>query len=173
MQENGKGDQKSPATGVRFAGETPQTQPDPVSRREAAIALGTIHDDSAILALARALHDPVKEVRAAAAAGLASAGRPAISALTEALADGNWVVRYRAAEALGFIRDERSVAALIRALEDRRDHVRYMAAKGLGRLGDKRAGGPLSAALADGNEFVRRAAGEALASIGEKTAADS
>jgi HEAT repeat protein len=173
MEENRKGDQKIPATGVQFARETLQTHPDPVSRREAAIAPGNIHDDSAIVALARALHDPEKEVRAAAAAGLASAGRPAIGALLEALADDNWVVRYRAAEALGFIRDERSVAALIRALEDRRDHVRYMAAKGLGRLGDRPAGGALSAALADGNEFVRRAAGEALAALGEKTAADS
>ena len=166
MQENRKGDRESPVMEVQSAIETLHAHPDPLSRRDAAIALGGIHDDSGIVALARALHDPVKEVRAAAAAGLASAGQPAIGALTQALADGNWIVRYRATEALGSIRDERSVIALIRALEDRRDHVRYMAAKGLGRLGDRQAEGPLSAALADENEFVRRAAGEALASLG-------
>jgi HEAT repeat protein len=165
MQENRKGDQESSAT-VRSVIETLHAHPDPLCRREAAITLGEIHDDSAIVALARALHDPVKDVRAAATAGLASVGRPAIDALTEALADGNWIVRYRAAEALGSVRDERSVTALILALEDRRDHVRYMAAKGLGRLGDRRARGPLSAALADENEFVRRAAREALTTLG-------
>jgi HEAT repeat protein len=163
MQEKKKGDLKSPVMKVQFAIETLQVHPDPVTRRDAAIALTDIHDDSAIKALARALHDPVKEVRAAAVAGLASVGKPAIGALTEALADGDWVVRYRAAEALGSIRDELSVSALIQALEDERDHVRYMAAKGLGRQGERRARGPLSEALADENEFVRRAAREALA----------
>jgi len=166
MNGDRKEDQKSSATGVQSSVQTLQTHPDAVSRRHAAIALGKIHDDSAILALVRALHDPAKDVRAAAAAGLASVGRPAIGALTEALADGNWTARYRAAEALGSIRDERSITALIHALEDERDHVRYIAAKGLGRLGDRRAAGSLSAALADGNEFVRRAAKEALASLG-------
>jgi HEAT repeat protein len=166
MNGDRKGDQASPAMEVQFAIETLHAHPDPLSRRAAAITLGRIHDDSAIAALARALHDPAKDVRAAAAAGLASAGRLAIGALIEALADGNWIVRYRAAEALGSMRDERSVTALIHALGDGRDHVRYMAAKGLGRLGDGRATGPLSAALADENEFVRRAAREALVSLG-------
>ncbi len=146
--------------------ETLLAHPDPVSRRDAAIALGEIHDDSAVVALARALHDPAKDVRAAAAAELASIGQPAIGALIDALADSDWVVRYRAAEALGSIRDGRSVSALIQALGDRRDHVRYMAARGLGNLGERRAIGPLSAALADENEFVRRAVKEALVSLG-------
>jgi HEAT repeat protein len=166
MHEDGKGDRESSAAGVQSVIETLHAHPDPLSRRDAAIALGEIHDDSAIVALAQALQDPAKDVRAAAAAGLASAGQPAIGALIKALADGNWVVRYRAAEALGSIRNERSVNALIQALGDRRDHVRYIAAKGLGKLGERRAVAPLSAALADENEFVRRAATGALASLG-------
>jgi HEAT repeat protein len=166
VHQDRKGDQETPATKVESAVETLLTHPDPSSRRGAAIALGETRDQSAIAALAQALRDPVKDVRAAAAAGLALIGSPAIGALTEALADGNWVVRYRAAEALGSIRDERSVTALIHALEDRRDHVRFMAARGLGKLGERRAIGPLGAALADENEFVRRAARGALASLG-------
>jgi len=159
-------DKETPAAKVQSAIETLLTHPDPLSRRDAAIALGEIHDDSAIVALAHALHDPAKDVRAAAGAALASIGHTAIGALNEALADGDWVVRYRAAEALGAIRDERSVSALIKALGDRRDHVRYIAARGLGNLGERRAIGPLSAALADENEFVRRAVKGALASLG-------
>ncbi len=155
-----------PRKGVNPVVKTLLTHPDPSRRKDAAIALGRIDDDSVIPALAQALRDPVKEVRAAAAGALASRGPPAIDALIGSLTDGNWVVRYRAAEALGFIRDERSVSALIQVLGDSRDHVRYMAAKGLGRLGDRRAVGPLTASLNDENEFVRRAANEALASLG-------
>jgi HEAT repeat protein len=142
------------------------SHPDPEARRDAAAELGLIGGDPAIAALVLAFHDPAKDVRAAAVAAFASIGPAAIGPLTGALADGNWVVRYRAAEALGSIRDGRSVTALIQALGDERDHVRYMAAKGLGNLGERRACGPLSAAVADENAFVRRAAREALASLG-------
>jgi len=166
MNGDRKGDQGSSAARVQSVIKTLQTHADPFSRRDAAIALGGIPDDSAIEALSQALHDPVKDVRAAAAAGLDSVSQPAIGALNADLADRNWVVRYRAAKALGSIKDERSVSALIRTLEDRRDHVRYMAARGLGKLGERRAAGPLSAACADENEFVRRAAREALAALG-------
>ena len=151
---------------MQSAIETLLAHPDPSFRKEAAIALGGINDDSVITALAQALRDTEKDVRAAAAAALASIGPPAIGALVGSFTDGDWVVRYRAAEAMGFIRDDRSVTALIQALRDGRDHVRYMAAKGLGKLGDRRAQRPLSAALADENGFVRRAAKEALASLG-------
>ena len=155
-----------PPEGVQAVVETLLAHPDPSRRKEAAVALGEIGDESVIPALARALGDPGKEVRAAAAGALASRGPPAVDVLIGSLGDANWVVRYRAAEALGFIREERAVPTLIRVLGDSRDHVRYMAAKGLGRLGDRRAVGPLTAALSDGNEFVRRAAREALASLG-------
>jgi HEAT repeat protein len=141
------------------------SHPDPASRRDAAAELGLIGGDPAIAALVLAFHDPAKDVRAAAAAALASIGLAALGPLIGALADGDWVVRYRAAEALGSIRDGRSVTALIQALGDERDHVRYMAAKGLGNLGERRACRPLAAAVSDDNKFVRRAVMEALASL--------
>ena len=141
------------------------SSPDPRSRSRAAMELGGVGGDGAIKALVQALHDPAKEVRAAAAGALSSIGHPAVDALEGALGDGNWVVRYRAAEALGSIRDVRSVTALIRALGDERDHVRYMAAKGLGKLGDRQAMAPLSVARGDENPFVRGAVEEALAAL--------
>ena len=141
------------------------SHPDPAARCRAAGELGGIGDSHAIEALVHALRDPGKGVRAAAATALASVGPPAVGALAAALADGDWVVRYRAAEALGKIRDARAVTALIRALGDERDHVRYMAAKGLGNLGERRAIGPLIGVLADENPFVRRAAREALCAL--------
>jgi len=141
------------------------SHPDPAARCRAAGELGGIGDNHARETLVLALRDPEKDVRAAAAAALASIGPPAVGSLTAALADEDWVVRYRAAEALGKIRDARSVTALIRALADGRDHVRYMAAKGLGNLGERRAIGPLTGVLADENPFVRRAAREALGAL--------
>jgi HEAT repeat protein len=153
-------------TGIlRAAMETLSSHPDPAARARAASELGRIGGEEAVDALIGALRDPVKEVRASASGALASIGFPALGALTGVLADGNWVVRYRAAEALGGIRDSRSVTALIHALCDGRDHVRYMAAKGLGKLGETRARRPLTAALSDENPFVRRAAEEALAAL--------
>jgi HEAT repeat protein len=166
VQPDTRENQESTEFEVSSVLKTLRSHPDPSFRKHAALALSRMGDGSAIPALVRALRDPEKDVRAAAASALASLGSPAISALTESLGDENWVVRYRAAEALGFIRDERSVSILIQVLGDRRDHVRYMAARGLERLGDRRAAGPLTAALADENAFVRRAAKEALASLG-------
>jgi HEAT repeat protein len=145
--------------------ETLSSDPDPTARSRAASELGRIGGEEAVEALIHALRDPVKEVRASAGAALASIGIPALGALIGVLSDGNWVVRYRAAEALGGIRDSRSVTALIHSLCDGKDHVRYMAAKGLGKLGEKRARRPLTAALSDENPFVRRAAQEALAAL--------
>jgi HEAT repeat protein len=147
---------------------TLSSDPDPGARCRAASELGRIGGEDAVDALVDALRDPVKEVRASAGAALACIGIPAMGALIGVLADGNWVVRYRAAEALGSISDSRSVTALIHSLCDGNDHVRYMAAKGLGKLGEKRARRPLTSALADGNPFVRRAAGDALAALNEK-----
>ena len=102
MHGDRKGDQGSPATGVQSVIETLLAHPDPLSRRDAAIALGEIHDESAIPALAQALRDPAE---GCTGCGSSSArlhrAHSAIGALIEALADGNWVVRYRAAEALG------------------------------------------------------------------------
>jgi HEAT repeat protein len=116
------------------------------------------------------LSDPDKAVRAEAMHGLAAIGRPAVPACIALLQDGDWKVRYRAAEALGLIGDGEAYAPLTAALGDGKDHVRYMAAKGLGLLGDPRAVTRLGAMQRDENEFVRRSAAGSLGKIGGEEA---
>ncbi|HQD26745.1 MULTISPECIES: HEAT repeat domain-containing protein [Methanoculleus] len=116
------------------------------------------------------LSAPDKDVRAEAMRGLVALGRPAVPACIALLQDGDWKVRYRAAEALGLIGDGEAYAPLIAALADEKDHVRYMAAKGLGLLGDPRAVVHLGAMLRDENEFVRRSAAGSLGAIGGEAA---
>ena len=79
-----------------------------------------------------------------------------------------WETRYRAAEALGRIADEKAVQPLIQGLRDNRDHVRYMAAKGLSDLGDSDAVEPLIILLKDENVYVRLMAVHALSVLGGK-----
>ena len=83
-----------------------------------------------------------------------------------ALQDEWWVVRYRAAEALGRIRDEGALSALEHALGDEKDHVRYMAAKGLGGYARQSSVDPLAPCLEDENEYVRKRAALSLGAIG-------
>ena len=77
-----------------------------------------------------------------------------------------WETRYRAAEALGKIADEKAVKPLIQGLKDNRDHVRYMAAKGLKDLGDSDAVEPMVILLKDENRYVRMMAVRALGVLG-------
>lgn len=116
------------------------------------------------------LSDPDKAVRAEAMHGLVTIGKPAVPACVALLQNGDWKVRYRAAEALGLIGDGEAYAPLIAALEDEKDHVRYMAAKGLGLLGDSRAVARLGLMQRDENEFVRRSAARSLGRIGGEEA---
>ncbi len=116
------------------------------------------------------LSDPDKSVRAGAMHGLVAIGKPAVPACIALLQNGDWKVRYRAAEALGLIGDGEAYAPLIAALDDGKDHVRYMAAKGLGLLGDPRAVSRLRAMQRDENEFVRRSAARSLGRIGGEEA---
>jgi HEAT repeat protein len=119
-----------------------------------------------LITLQARLRDPQKEVRAEAMQGLVKIGKPAVRSCIQSLQDGDWRIRYRAAEALGLIGDPEAYPALVAALADVRDHVRYMAAKGLGLLGDSRAVGHLLALQDDENEFVRRSTARALGAIG-------
>jgi HEAT repeat protein len=123
-------------------------------------------EDEEIPALLVDLHASRKEVRAEAARRLGQAGTPALSGLCQALQDVNWVVRYRAVEALSAIPDPTVDLVLITALGDERDHVRYMAAKGLGIRKVQAALVPLIRTLGDENEFVRISAARALALLG-------
>ncbi|HOB18386.1 MAG TPA: HEAT repeat domain-containing protein [Candidatus Methanoculleus thermohydrogenotrophicum] len=123
-------------------------------------------DEQELHTLIARLADPDKTVRAEAMRGLVMIGKPAVPACIRAMQDDEWRVRYRAAEALGLIGDERAYAPLVAALSDKKDHVRYMAAKGLGLIGDPRAIAHLRIAQRDENEFVRRSAAASLGKIG-------
>jgi HEAT repeat protein len=116
------------------------------------------------------LSDRDKAVRAEAMHGLVAVGRPAVPACIALLSDGDWKVRYRAAEALGLLGDGAAFDPLVAALDDEKDHVRYMAAKGLGLLGDPRAVERLGQMRDDENEFVRRSAARSLGMIGGEEA---
>lgn len=116
------------------------------------------------------LSNPNKTVRAEAMHGLVAIGRPAVPACIALLSDGDWTVRYRAAEALGLLGDGEAYAPLVAALDDEKDHVRYMAAKGLGLLGEPRAVERLGQMRNDENEFVRRSAARSLGTIGGEEA---
>jgi HEAT repeat protein len=141
---------------------------DPQVRQYAAYLLGEAKNPRAIQPLIEALADFDKSVREQATFALASLGKAAIEPLAAAMEEKKWETRYRAAEALGKIADEKAVQPLIKALKDNRDHVRYMAAKGLRELGDSDAIEPMVILLKDENRYVRMMAARALGTIGGK-----
>jgi HEAT repeat protein len=141
---------------------------DPQVRQYAAYLLGNAKNPRAIQPLIEALGDFDKAVREQATLALSSIGKAAIEPLAAAMKEKKWETRYRAAEALGRIADEKAVQPLIQALKDNRDHVRYMAAKGLRDLGDSDAIEPMIILLADENRYVRMMAARALGAIGGK-----
>jgi HEAT repeat protein len=141
---------------------------DPQVRQYAAYLLGQAKNPRAIQPLIEALADFDKSVREQATLALSSIGKSAIEPLAGAMKEKKWETRYRAAEALGKIADEKAVQPLIQALKDNRDHVRYMAAKGLRELGDSEAIEPMVILLKDENKYVRMMAARALGTIGGK-----
>ncbi len=147
-----------------------QNSTDPQVRQYAAYLLGQTKNPRAIQPLIEALADFDKSVREQATLALSSIGKAAIEPLTAAMKEKKWETRYRAAEALGKIADERVVQPLIKALKDNRDHVRYMAAKGLRELGDSDAIEPMVILINDENRYVRMMAATVLGTIGGKKA---
>jgi HEAT repeat protein len=141
---------------------------DPQVRQYAAYLLGQAKNPRAIQPLIEALADFDKSVREQATLALSTIGKAAIEPLAEAMKEPKWETRYRAAEALGKIADEKAVQPLIQGLKDSRDHVRYMAAKGLHDLGDSDAVEPLIILLKDENIYVRLMAVHALSALGGK-----
>jgi len=139
---------------------------DPRVRQYAAYLLGQARNPRAIQPLVEAMADFDKSVREQATLALSNIGKAAIGQLSDAMKEPKWETRYRAAEALGRIADEKAVQPLIRGLKDNRDHVRYMAAKGLRDLGDSDAVEPLIILLKDENIYVRTMAVRALGTIG-------
>lgn len=145
-----------------------QDSTDPQVRQYAAYLLGKAQSPRAIQPLIEALADFDKSVREQATLALSRIGKAAIEPLAEAMKEPRWETRYRAAEALGKIADEKAVKPLIQGLKDNRDHVRYMAAKGLRDLGDSDAIEPMVILLKDENRYVRMMAVRALGAIGGK-----
>jgi HEAT repeat protein len=74
-------------------------------------------------------------------------GRPAVPALIAALKDGDPMVRWQAAKALGEIGDSSATPALIAVLNDPQWKVCEQTAKALGKIGDKSAVPAMIAAL--------------------------
>jgi len=139
---------------------------DPNIRQYAAYLLGQAKNPRAIEPLIRALADFDKSVREQAMLALSSLGKSAIAPLSEAMKEPKWETRYRAAEALGKIADEKAVQPLIQGLKDNREHVRYMAAKGLRQFGDSDTIDPMIILLKDENVYVRMMVARALGAIG-------
>jgi HEAT repeat protein len=141
---------------------------DPMVRQYAAYLLGKAQNPRAIQPLIEALGDFDKSVREQATLALSAIGKAAIEPLSAAIKEPKWETRYRAAEALGKIADEKAVKPLIQALRDNRDHVRYMAAKGLREFGDSDATEPLIILLKDENRYVRMMAVQVIGALGGK-----
>ncbi|MDP3563925.1 MAG: HEAT repeat domain-containing protein [Methanoregula sp.] len=139
---------------------------DPNIRQYAAYLLGRAKNPRAIEPLIKSLADFDKSVREQAMLALSTLGKAAIEPLSEAMKEPKWETRYRAAEALGLIADEKAVKPLIQGLKDNRDHVRYMAAKGLREFGDSDAIDPMIILLKDENTYVRMMVARALGAIG-------
>lgn len=116
------------------------------------------------------LRNPSKDTRKRAAENLARLGSKSVLSLIPLLDDKDWIVRYRAAEALGMIADERSISPLLAGLRDEKDHVRYMSAKSLGEFGIPEIGIALIPLLKDENDYVRRITALSIKKSGSPTA---
>jgi len=108
---------------------------------------------------------PEKEERARGVEACVSAGTAVIPAIIPLLTDPSWVARYRAAEVIGRIGEDRAPSLLVPLLSDEKDHVRYMAAKGLCRCGDSSVISHLEALTRDTNDYVRAMADRAIREI--------
>lgn len=92
--------------------------------------------------------------------------------LVSALKDTKDEVRYKAAYALGNIRNPAAVQPLTDALQDKNEEVRYQAVFALGKIKDKRALIPLINMLNDKVEEVRTAAIYSLGNMKDDFAVD-
>ena len=145
-------------------------------------ALGAFGADAApaVNEVAKALGDPVAEVRSAAAWALSqmgTAGAPAVPVLERSLSDSNLRVRSLSAVALRGMGPAaaKAIPGLVKALDDASPSVRAVAADALGNLGPaaKPVVETLSRHLAAANEpvvFVLRSLATALGNIGPAAA---
>lgn len=99
-----------------------------------------------------------------------SADSERVDMLINYLIKGTPTLQGAAAEALGYIGDERAISPMLLLVHDRSNELREIAAEALGRIGNERAFEPLVALLKDENEWVRRAAAAALGDLGDRRA---
>jgi HEAT repeat protein len=168
MPEKPQGADELEKMGVNELSNALRDNTDPMVREYAAYLLGKAQNPRAIQPLVEALGDFDKSVREQAMLALSSIGKAAIEPLTGAMKEPKWETRYRAAEALGKIADEKAVKPLVQALKDNRDHVRYMAVKGLRSLRNSDTIEPVIILLDDENRYVRMMAAMVLGAIGGK-----
>ncbi len=149
----------------------PCLEPDEDARRAAIRKFMEGYSDELGREMAGHLRDGDKAIRGYAMQALAAAAPASLPVLTQLMEDGDWVVRYRAAEALGLAGEGSAVGVLRAHLTDSRDHVRYMAVKSLGLLHAEIAAEEIAERLCeDENPYVRRMAVRTLARM---DAADS
>jgi HEAT repeat protein len=116
--------------------------------------------------LIRLLGHRNSDIQWRSADALGSLGPVATLPLIAALNNGKTPVRLGAIEALGAIRDQRSLKPLIFLLEhDRNVEVRWAAALALGNLGSPDAIDPLTRALRNPDRYVKYGAAQALKAL--------
>ena len=170
----------------------------PWRRATAAYELGDFGSVTAVPALLRALDDPERDVRAAAARSLGrlgaaeaveplvyglaarrvpravaahallSIGPAALPALRELEARAESEVRAVAVELVGLLGDASDAPLLVERLHDASAEVRAKAARALGRIGAEEAAEEVRAALSDRIPFVRAAAANALGAFADR-----
>lgn len=146
------------------------TDPDPLTRLDAAQRLGQLRQAAGGPALLNALSDQEWRVRAAAAEGLGRLGAlQAMVALCQRLDDPKTEVRRAAAYALDALGAHEATASLIMALEREQDpEARRLMIRALGNVGDDRALRPLLHLCGDKHWAVRREASAAASRLKER-----
>ncbi|WXG39961.1 MAG: HEAT repeat domain-containing protein [Candidatus Freyarchaeum deiterrae] len=117
--------------------------------RGAIEALGKIGDERAVQVLIHSLNDERFDIREEAVLALRNIGKPALDYLIQALKNENWFIRWGAARALGYIKDERAVKPLNEALKDEKWEIRMAAAISLEKIINERAEERLNQVLKD------------------------
>jgi len=106
----------------------------PDVRRLAALTLGRIRDERAIMPLIGALADPDPDVLAAAASSLVAMGDAVVAPVAQKLRSGGTAERYYTAELLGILGGPEARASLEAAKDDPDENVRRAAKGALQRL---------------------------------------
>lgn len=137
----------------------------PEVRYQAAEALGLLRDPHSVEALFSALQDPDGGVKWRAAEALGFIGQPAVQALSWAVQHGDDEMRWRAILALGETRDPSALQVLISALGDADYYVQDRAVIALERFGEQ-AIEPLHSAMSNEDMTIRNGAARALGYMG-------